>query len=314
MKKIHTIILTIAFSLQALVALAGNDGQTNSSNTGTIYYIDAPRFVRPLIEKWISEYKQVRPEANFAIAKTPAAKVNSILTIQLSDPKATKDNNKKIAYFGSYAILPITAKNSEVEKSLGNQELNAKKIKTIYFENEDLDEQDKKNKFNDIVVYSGNNNQSISQEFAAFYGKDASSFRGKRIVGDDQFLNSAISKDPQGITFNTLSNIYDLSSRKAKANIVILNPGYTKEEKVAINETNNIDNLLEVLENNKDTQIPVEKIGFAYLVTNIEATSFLSWILTQGEQYNHQFGLLRLDSKLVAQQAKSLPNRLTAQK
>lgn len=312
MKKIFTVILTIAFSLQALVALAGNEEQANTSNT--TYYINAPRFVRPLIEKWISEYKKVRPEANFAIAKTPDAKANSTLTIQLTDNKVAKDDNKKIAYFGSYAILPITAKNSEVDKALSNQELNAKKLKAIYFENEDLDEQEKKNKFNNITVYSGNNTESVSKEFAAFYGKDASSFRGKRIVGDDQFLNSALVKDPQGVSFNALSNIYDLTSRKAKTNIAILNPGYTKEEKAAINETNNIDNLLEVLENNKDTQIPVEKIGFAYPVTNIEATSFLAWILTQGEQYNHQFGLLRLDSKLVAQQAKSLPNRLTAQK
>lgn len=312
MKKFFTVILTITFSLQALVALAGNEEQANTSNT--TYYINAPRFVRPLIEKWISEYKKVRPEANFAIAKTPDAKANSTLTIQLSDNKAAKDNNKKIAYFGSYAILPITAKNSEVEKALSNQELNVKKLKAIYFENEDLDEQDKKNKFNNITVYSGNNTESISKEFAAFYGKDASSFRGKRIVGDDQFLNTALAKDPQGISFNALSNIYDLTSRKAKANIAILNPGYTKEEKAAINEANNIDNLLEVLENNKDSQIPVEKIGFAYPLANIEATSFLSWILTQGEQYNHQFGILRIDSKLVAQQAKSLPNRLTAQK
>lgn len=312
MKKFFTVILTITFSLQALVALAGNEEQANTSNT--TYYINAPRFVRPLIEKWISEYKKVRPEANFAIAKTPDAKANSTLTIQLSDNKAAKDDNKKIAYFGSYAILPITAKNSEVEKALSNQELNAKKLKAIYFENEDLDEQDKKNKFNNITVYSGNNTESISKEFAAFYGKDASSFRGKRIVGDDQFLNTALAKDPQGISFNALSNIYDLTSRKAKANIAILNPGYTKEEKAAINEANNIDNLLEVLENNKDSQIPVEKIGFAYPLANIEATSFLSWILTQGEQYNHQFGILRIDSKLVAQQAKSLPNRLTAQK
>ncbi len=308
MKKFFTVVLTIAFSLQALTALADN----NTDNT--TFYISAPKFVRPLIEKWISEYKKVRPEANFAIAKTPDAKANSILTIQLSEQKSSKDESKKIVYFGSYVILPITAKNSNVEKALNNQELNTKKLKAIYFENEDLDEQDKKNKFNNFVVYSGNNNQSVSKEFAAFYGKDASSFRGNRIVGDDQFLNSAIIKDPQGITFNTLSNIFDLSSRKTKANIAILDPGYTKEEKAAIKETNNIDNLIEALETNKDTQIPVEKIGFSYPFTNIEVTSFLSWILTQGEQYNHQFGLLRLDSKLVAQQAKSLPNRLTAQK
>ena len=285
-KNLFIAILAIAFSLQAWAA-----GEEQASTT---YYINAPRFVHPLIEKWIAEYQKVRPEAHFAIAKTPDAKSNSTLTVQLSGHKTAQDGNKKTTYFGSYAILPITAKNSDVEKSLSNQELSTKKLKAIYFENDNQDEDGKKNKFADITVYSGNSKESVSQEFAAFYGKDASSFRGKRIVGDDQYLNSAIAKDPQGITFNALGNIFDLTSRKAKTGIAILNLGYTKEEKAAINEANNIDHLLEVLEANKSSQIPVEKIGFAYPATNTEATNFLAWILSQGEQYNHQYGILRV--------------------
>ena len=252
---------------------------------------------------------------NFAIAKTQAAKNSSVLSIQLSDESSHKDASQKTAFFGSYAILPFTTKNSEAAKALENQQLGTKKLKALFFESEDLDEEDSKNnKFSQITIYSGNSKESISKEFAAFYGKEASNFRGKRIVGDDLFLNTAIAKDPQGISFNALANLYDLSTRKVKDGITLLNLDYNKEEKTALAENSSIDALLDVLETSKDTQIPVEKIGFTYQNASQEATQFLAWILTQGQQYNHEYGIMRLPNKLLAEQAKSLPNRLTAQK
>ena len=316
MKKIYTAIITSILSLQTLAISAGNvaDYAQSTTSGNSIVYINAPRFVRPLIEKWIAEYKKLKPEANFAIAKTQAAKNSSLLNILLSDVNPSEKTDKKTVFFGSYAILPITSKDSEAAKSLENQELTTKKIKALYFENEELDEQDKKNKFSNIVIYTGNDKGSVSREFAEFFGKDNTSFRGKRIVGDDLFLISAISKDPQGVSFNTLGNIYDLSSRKVKDNISILNISYNKEEKAALSEESNIDQLLDVLESNKASQIPTEKIGFTYDDNDIEVTKFLVWILSTGEQYNHQYGILRLDRKLLAQQAKYLPNLLAEQK
>lgn len=317
MKKIYTVIVTLVFSLQALVAFAGNNtvADNNSENSTSTFYINAPRFVRPLIEKWISEYKKEVPNVNFAIAKTQAAKNSSVLSIQLSAQSTNKDASYKTAFFGSYAILPFTTKNSEAAKTLENQQLGSKKLKALFFESEDLDEDEsKKGKFNQITIYSGNSKESISKEFAAFYGKESSNFRGKRIVGDDLFLNTAIAKDPQGISFNALGNLYDLSTRKVKDGITLLNLDYNKEEKTALAENSNMDALLDVLETGKDTQIPVEKIGFTYQNTSQEATQFLAWVLTQGQQYNHEYGIMRLTSKLLAEQVKSLPNRLTAQK
>ena len=299
MKKIYTAIITSILSLQTLAISAGNvaDYAQSTTSGNSIVYINAPRFVRPLIEKWIAEYKKLKPEANFAIAKTQAAKNSSLLNILLSDVNPSEETDKKTVFFGSYAILPITSKDSDAAKSLEKQELTTKK-----------------NKFSNIVIYTGNDKESVSREFAEFYGKDNTSFRGKRIVGDDLFLISAISKDPQGVSFNTLGNIYDLSSRKVKDNISILNISYNKEEKAALSEESNIDQLLDVLESNKASQIPTEKIGFTYDDNDIEVTKFLVWILSTGEQYNHQYGILRLDRKLLAQQAKYLPNLLAEQK
>ena len=45
----------------------------SAQNTDT-YYINAPRFTHPLLEKWIQEYKKVKPEVNLTIAKSASDK------------------------------------------------------------------------------------------------------------------------------------------------------------------------------------------------------------------------------------------------
>ena len=83
------IILTWIFILVSTYTWAGNGVNENSSTSANTYYIDAPRFVRPLIEKWITEYKKVVPEANFAIAKSAVAKKGSKLNVLLSAKQKT---------------------------------------------------------------------------------------------------------------------------------------------------------------------------------------------------------------------------------
>lgn len=323
MKKLYIAIFTVTFSLVGNTVWANphveNNAERNSvenNNTASsTYYINAPRFVRPLIEKWISEYRKVDSRANFAIAKTAETKGKSSLNIQLKETSANNDLAKRTIYFAEYAILPVTGKNSEAAKTLAKQELNSKNIKSLFFEKDDFEEPDKTDKkAAAYVVYTGNSSQSISAEFASHYGKDASSFRGKRIVGDDLFLNTAIIKDPQGITFNAIPNIYDLNTRKLKSDLALLPIDVEKSQRSAFAEGATIDDLIRVLEANRGNSIPIERVGFSYQDGDSNITNFIAWILTEGENYNHDFGLLRLDAKLVAQQAKQLSSRLTAQK
>ena len=63
MKKIA---LAIAFILSLNVSNVWAEGNNTNSSTRTI---KAPRFARPLVEKWISEYAKVEPGIRFVIAK-----------------------------------------------------------------------------------------------------------------------------------------------------------------------------------------------------------------------------------------------------
>lgn len=324
MKKSYIAIFTIALSLLGNSVWANNarvnnnvesNGTEEHHTASSTYYINAPRFVRPLIEKWITEYRKVDSLANFAIAKSAEARNNSRLNVLLNDGGTDTDLTTRSIYFAEYAILPVAGKGSEAAKSLSNQELSSKNIKTIFFENDDFEEANHKDKkLAQYVVYTGNSALSVSQKFASHYGKESSSFRGKRIVGDDLFLNTAIAKDPQGISINAISNIYDLNTRKLKPELTILPLNADKALRSAIADGGSIDDLLKAIEENRNDNIPVERVGFAYQEGDSKIANFIAWILINGEQYNHKYGLLKLDDKAVAQQAKKLESALTAQK
>ena len=322
MKKLYIAILTVAISLvgnsvwaSTPAHQANRNGVEENTASSSVYYINAPRFVRPLIEKWITEYKKVDSHANFAIAKTAESKGKSVLNIELSDQVSNPNLVKRSIYFAEYAILPVAGKNSEAAKQLGRQELNAKSIKSLFFDKDDFEKQDKKDKqASSYVVYTGNGNQSVAAEFASHYGKDISSFRGKRIVGDDLFLNTAVSKDPQGIAFNAIPNLYDLATRKLKTDLALLPLDVDRNVRAAFAEGTTLDDVLRVLEASNRQDVPIERIGFSFQGNDINIINFMAWILSEGESYNHDFGLLRLDAKLVAQQSKELTGSWTAQK
>ena len=61
------IVLTIAVLLSINISSVWAEG--NSTNTSSVRYVKAPRFARPLVEKWISEYAKTQPGVEFQIAK-----------------------------------------------------------------------------------------------------------------------------------------------------------------------------------------------------------------------------------------------------
>ena len=312
MKKIAcTIALILSLGLNSNVWAEGNkvnevNGTNNTTNT-TVRTIKAPRFARPLVEKWIKEYAKTQPGVEFQIAKGQS---NTDLNVVLED----KDFSQ-IVYFGETAVLPITARSSEAARLLEGKHLNNKKLKQLFFLNDDFDEDVKKNKqFEKLVIYSGSNASSVASSFAHNFGEESSNFRGKRISGDDLFLNTALSKDPLGVSFNALPNIFDLQNRHVKSGLTIIGIDVKKALEDSFSDKATLDELIAALENGKVSEIAVEKIGLSYNEADNAVNQFLQWVLTDGTKYNHEFGLLNLDNKLTQIEMEKVKDIFTAQK
>ena len=307
MKKIA---LAIAFILSLNVSNVWAEGNSTNSSVRTI---KAPRFARPLVEKWISEYAKVEPGIQFIVAKGSQQDID--LNVVFDNQQTNTKDFSHIVYFGETAVLPITARSSEAARLLEGKHLNSKKLKQLYFLNDDFDEDVKKIKqFERLVIYSGSNASSVAVSFAQNLGEEASSFRGKRISGDDLFLNTALSKDPLGVSFNALPNIFDLKSRHVKDDLSIVGLDLKKGLSDSFSDQGNLDTVLQLLENGKPAEVAIEKVGISYNVADDAVSHFLEWVLENGTKYNHEFGLLNLDRKVTEIQIQQVKTHFTAQK
>ena len=308
------IVLTIAVLLS--INISSVWAEANSTNTSSVRYVKAPRFARPLVEKWISEYAKTQPGVEFQIAKGNQNQGNVDLNVVFdSKDTKTKDFSHIVVYFGEFAVLPITASGSEAAKVLEGKHLNSKKLKQLYFLNDDFEEDVKKIKqFEKLVIYSGSNATSVASSFAHNFGEESSNFRGKRISGDDLFINTALLKDPLGVSFNALPNIFDLQSRHIKSNLTLIGIDVKKNLEKNFSDEATLDEVIAALENGKIQEVAVEKIGVSYNIADDAVNQFLNWILTAGTKYNHEYGLLNLDNKQSQAQIEKVKSEFTAQK
>ena len=309
----------IAFTIALVLSLGLVNNawaEENSTNNSSVRTIKTPRFARPLVEKWIEEYAKTQPGVDFQIAKGQKGQDDIDLSVVLENKESDKDKNfSHIVYFGETAVLPITARSSEAARLLEGKHLNAKKLKQLFFLNDDFDEDVKKNKvFESIIIYSGSNATSIATTFAHNFGEESANFRGKRISGDDLFLNTALQKDPLGVSFNALSNIFDLKSRHLKSDLSLVGIDVKHDLAQSFNDNGTLDEVLNALENDKVSEVAIERIGLNYNIADEAVARFLEWILNNGTKYNHEYGLLNLDSKSAIAEVGKIRNTLTAQK
>ena len=306
------IALVIAVLLSINISHIWAEG--NSTNTSSVRYVKAPRFARPLVEKWITEYAKTQPGVEFQIAKGNQNQGSIDLNIVFDNQESNAKDFSHIVYFGEFAVLPITASGSEAAKVLEGKHLNSKKLKQLFFLDDEFDEDVKKIKqFEQLVIYSGSNTSSVASSFAHNFGEESSNFRGKRISGDDLFLNTALAKDPLGVSFNALPNIFDLQSRHVKSDLSIIGIDVKKNLEENFSDKATLDELITILENDRVSEVAIEKIGVSYNEADETLNQFLQWVLTHGTKYNHEYGLLNLDNKVAQVEKEKINNSLTAQ-
>lgn len=289
---------SLKFFVVYSLLFASGVGLHAESVSKEVVYVKSERFVTPLVQKWIEEYKKVNPNVEIRIAdkNVPREDVQMHLSGATSFGKPQKD--EFVNTWGRYALLPVVNKESDL---LDQKKVNANRLKAIFFEQNVLDEKDKGDKDIAVSVYSGAAKSSFSPLFASFLGVDNSEWKGKKIAGDDVFLINAIQKDKQGITVNSLNYIYDTASQSLKANIRILPVASQKEHKEIL-EKADLQEVIRLLEHEKLDLIPVEKLEFRYAKNNTSVRSFAKWVLLEGIDFNHSFGFLKPEQEELAEE------------
>jgi len=311
-KIIPVLALAAALSLTAF-------GQQAEKKQTDYVYLTGTRFTYPLIEKWIAEYKKENPGARIALFKlggpsTDSANVH-IVSHKL-DEKALKETDTYVQV-AEYALLPIANAANPIVKKTALTGIDGSRFKELFIKGKDDglltdEEQAQKQAKNPSLVYTRATASCASISFADHFGYVWGDINGKGVSGDDKNLLQAVQKDTNGLSYNNLGYIYDLKTRLPVKGIAVLPIDLNQNGKLDPSEHiyDNLDQVIGYLENNPDEkEIPTAYVNLIFdkSQSNAALQPFLSWVLTKGQQYNHEVGFFNASPKFLAKQLKSLP-------
>ena len=289
----------IVYTIAVLLGLNANAQEINTIS------LRVPEFARPLVEDLAREYHESHSQVEFQFISAKTQDAQNILTLT-TDEQAVN--------FARYAVLPVAVQGSEAAKLTSSRRLNARKLRSLFFVNDDEEEQTKAEQ--KVHIYTGNSqlsaSLSASRVYASYLNEEVTDYKGKKISGDDTYLTAAISRDPLGVTVNYLSNIFDLESRTPASSLTVLPLDLDKQGRQVLDAAN-LDAIISLLEEQTYDEIPVGTVGFSYDQTNRLINDFVCWVLTAGADELHRYGLLTLPQNELMAQMQRISNKELAQ-
>lgn len=255
------------------------------------------QFTRQMMERLIKEYNKVNPEFTATVVDT-REKVDASVSLSGQD-----DVNS----IGRFAILPIAnsenelLRNKKVVKGLSN------KLKhQIFVERdllEELDAEEEGEKQLPGTVYSLTGSHAITTTLVA---RDLSitpnRVKGKKILGSEENLISAVRSHQDAIAFNVASLAYDSNTYQPVEGLTVLatdldgNGRISDEERSVISS---LDRLTDYLDKLPHTGLPIGNISIK--TDNQELRRFVDWASTEGQGYLSPYGFLKANKALTAQ-------------
>ena len=254
------------------------------------------QFTRQMMERLIKEYNKVNPDT--ATVVDTREKVDASVSLSGQD-----DVNS----IGRFAILPIAnsenelLRNKKVVKGLSN------KLKhQIFVERdllEELDAEEEGEKQLPGTVYSLTGSHAITTTLVA---RDLSitpnRVKGKKILGSEENLISAVRSHQDAIAFNVASLAYDSNTYQPVEGLTVLatdldgNGRISDEERSVISS---LDKLTDYLDKLPHTGLPIGNISIK--TDNQELRRFVDWASTEGQGYLSPYGFLKANKALTAQ-------------
>ena len=255
------------------------------------------QFTRQMMERLIKEYNKVNPEFTATVVDTR----------EKADASVSLSGQDDVNSIGRFAILPIAnsenelLRNKKVVKGLSN------KLKhQIFVERdllEELDAEEEGEKQLPGTVYSLTGSHAITTTLVA---RDLSitpnRVKGKKILGSEENLISAVRSHQDAIAFNVASLAYDSNTYQPVEGLTVLatdldgNGRISDEERSVISS---LDKLTDYLDKLPHTGLPIGNISIK--TDNQELRRFVDWAATEGQGYLSPYGFLKANKALTAQ-------------
>lgn len=321
-KIVMSFIFTIfiATLLSGCVDTSKTDTQVAPSNStpvekeleGTIR-VSGAFALYPLMLKWSEEYQKLHPNVKFDVSAGGAGKgmtdaLGGLVDIGMVSRAVTSEEEQKGAYWIAItkdAVVPTVNSNNPAVAQLKENGLKRDVFEKIYINGtittwgeatEDAAITDK------INVYTRSDSAGAPETWAKYLGKyEQEDLKGVGVNGDPG-LAEAVRQDKLGIGYNNINFAYDPNTRKPVEGIEIIPLDLSENGKIDTDENfyGTLDDLVAAIGNNKFPSPPARDLN---LVTKGKPTGavadFISWTLTDGQQYITESGYIVLPQETI---------------
>jgi ABC-type phosphate transport system substrate-binding protein len=307
-------LLTLGF-VQAQSNAHSQPNVHSQSGTPSKVVITGVRFAYPLLQEWIQQYKQVRPDVQIQIdPRTTTDPSQYDLLIEAYEPEASVKQSRDYVYIGRYALLPFANAQSAFAKEYGEKGLTGDLIRQVYFNNIYADKKAEKKIDIPYTVYTRVQKAGAPITFARYFGFEQANIKGKAIAGADEHLVKALLKDSTGISYTVPGLIYDRKTLRPLAGLTVLPVDADDNKRVSNDERfyGDLSAVLGKLEAGPVKNIPVEYIHLSIAKTsaNAAALDFFKWVIENGQKSLHAHGFLLPEEKRFQQEKNQLQQQL----
>jgi len=269
----------------------------------------------PLAVKWAEEFKIMHPNVRIDISAGGAGKgitdvLSNVSDIALLSRELNPEEYKKGAFpitVTRDAVVPtVSAKNpilfDLLVKGIKKEALNDFFVVGNYkYWNQAIAVKSKM----PVHVYTRSDAAGAAETWAKYFGKKQEDLLGIGVYGDPGQAQ-AIKKDPAAIGYSNIVYVYDLKTKEQTNGLIVLPIDLNNNGRIDPSENfyRKMDDLIAAIAAEKYPCPPARDLFFVTKgkPTNKITIEFIKYVLTQGQQYVHELGYIRLTDKKLKEE------------
>lgn len=274
----------------------------------------------PLGVKWTEQYKAIKPDLRFDVSAGGAGKGLTDVLAGAADiamfsrqlTNAEKEKDIWVFAVAKDAVLPTFSPQNPDADLIRRKGLTKDQLKDIYLSGKNdirwgslLDTPGTQN----IVVYTRSDAAGAADTWAAYFGGKQENIKGTGIYGDPG-LAEAVGKDANGVGFNNVAYVYDITTGKKRPGIDVIPIDQNGNRQVDPEEDfyENADSILQAISDGRYPSPPARDLYFITKgkPTDPDIIGFLKWVLTDGQKYVKAAGYVPLTDAVIKEQLNKL--------
>lgn len=273
----------------------------------------------PLGVKWGEAFKKIDSSVNFDISAGGAGKgLTDVLAgaadLAMFSRELTDEEKKKdiwVFAVAKDAVLPTFNPKNPSAALIKQKGLTQAQFERVFFVQKPItwDSLVGGGSQKNVAVYTRSDAAGAADTWAAYFHKKQENIKGIGIYSDPG-LADAVAKDDNGIGFNNLAFVYDISSGKIRQNIDVLPIDINGNRVIDTSEQfyGNLDTLLHAIADGRYPSPPARELYFITKgkPTNPKIIAFLKWVLTDGQDFVKKAGYVPLPDQIIKEQLAKL--------